>query len=236
MKQVEKLPLEMRDKFLPQLGDIAQGGQGQQNLIDSAMQSPLYKQLIGNIEGSQPFAEEAILRNQSATGGLRSGTANENLARLQFQQQNDKNAALTQTYGQQLQGIQGLAGIPLNTNAIGNAIAAPSATQAQGITAGAQAKQDATQGWMDMATGLGGAGILAFSDIRAKENIKYIGQKNGHNWYSWDWSEPAKELGLTGKAEGVLAHEVFEYMPNAISTSKGLLMVNYEMLGVNHGG
>jgi len=143
LKQVEALPLEMRDKFLPQLADVYSGGQGQQDLINSAQNSPLYKQLISNIEGSQPFAEESILRNASATGGLRTGTTNENLARLQFQQQNDKNAALTQTYGQQLQGIQGLAGIPLNTNNIANATAAPSATLAQGQIAGAQANQDA---------------------------------------------------------------------------------------------
>lgn len=147
LKQVEALPLEMRDKFLPQLADVYSGGQGQQDLINSAQNSPLYKQLISNIEGSQPFAEESILRNASATGGLRTGTTNENLARLQFQQQNDKNAALTQTYGQQLQGIQGLAGIPLNTNNIANATAAPSATLAQGQIAGAQANQDALQGF-----------------------------------------------------------------------------------------
>ncbi len=231
-KEVEALPLEMRNKFLPQLGDIAQGGQGQQNLIDSAMNSPLYKQMIGNIEGSQPFAEEAILRNASATGGLRSGTANENLARLQFQQQNDKNAALTQTYGQQLQGIQGLAGIPLNTNAIAKGIAAPSATQAQGITAGAQSRADSTQGMMDLTSNLAGAAISKYSDIRAKENIRYIGTNNGHKWYSWNWNKAAEKLGLTGESEGVMAHEVHEYMPEAVDTSRGLLMVNYKMLGV----
>ena len=228
----------MRDKFLPQLADIYGGGQGQQNLIDSAMQSPLYKQLIGNIEGGTGFAEEAMLRNRSATGGLRSGGSIEDMARLQFEQQNQKNAALTQTYGGQLQGIQGLAGIPLNTNAIGAATAAPFQTQALGVQGAGQARADAQQGWLNAAMGAGGAALMAptgtFSDIRAKENIKYLGQKNGHNIYSWFWNKLAEdELGLTGKSCGVLAHEVYSYMPEAIDTSQGYLMVNYDMLGLN---
>jgi len=257
LKQVEKLPLEIRDRFLPQLADVYSGGQGQQNLIDSAMQSPLYKQLIGNIEGSQPFAEEAILRNASATGGLRSGTANENLARLQFQQQNDKNAALTQTYGQQLQGIQGLAGINLNTNQIGNAIAAPSATQAAGMTAAAQAGQQGTQNSINNIMGAVGMGINAYSgagggsydamnyngagggipteqwlasDIRLKEDIKHIGERNGFNWYSWTWADIAKRIGLTGESSGYMAHEVYNERPDAIGTINGHLVVNYKML------
>ncbi len=47
LKEVEALPLELRNEFLPQYADIVRGGEGQQNLIDSAMASPLYQSIMG---------------------------------------------------------------------------------------------------------------------------------------------------------------------------------------------
>ena len=38
------------------------------------------------------------------------------------------------------------------------------------------------------------------SDERLKENIKPIGKsENGHNLYTWDWNDKAKELGVNLK-------------------------------------
>lgn len=48
------------------------------------------------------------------------------------------------------------------------------------------------------------------SDVRLKEDIKFEGVKNGHNWYSWQWNEEAAKLGLEGRSEGVMAHEMPE--------------------------
>lgn len=223
LKEVEALPLEMRNEFLPQLADISRGGEGQQNLIDSAINSPLYQSIMGG----QQVGEDAIMRNASMTGGLRSGNVNADLTDYGSQLQNQ---ALLQSYNQQLSGIQGLAGIPLNTNNVANAIAAPSQTQAQGIIAGSQARQTAQQGRMNMLMGLGGAGLISMSDIRLKENIKYLGVDSGHNVYSWKWNKEAEKLGLSGETAGVMAHEIAEHLPEAIGTQDGYITVDYSML------
>lgn len=229
LKEVEALPLEMRNKFLPQLADIYSGGQGQQDLINSAMNSPLYKAIMGG----RAVGEDAIMRNASMTGGMRSGNVSADLTDYGSQLSNQ---ALMQSYNQQLQGIQGLAGIGLNTNAIANATAAPSSTLAQGKVAGAQAIQQGNEALTSNVMGLAGAALMApkgtFSDIRLKDDIQYEGKKNGHNIYSWTWRPEAEELGLEGISVGVLAHEVYEYAPEAISTDDGLLMVDYSQLGL----
>lgn len=223
LKQVEQLPLEIRNKFLPQLADIYSGGQGQQQIIDQAMQSPLYQSIMGG----QAVGEDAILRNASMTGGMRSGNAQADLTDYGSQLQN---RALLESYNQQVQGIQGLAGIGLNTNQIGRAISAPSQTLAQGQIAGAQAIQQGDQALTNNLFNLAGAGIKKWSDIRLKENIKYLRTENGHNIYSWDWKSEAP--GLTGGSEGVMAHEVYEYQPDAIGTIGGHLVVDYSQLGL----
>ena len=90
-------------------------------------------------------------------------------------------------------------------------------------------------------TGLGdvlgtGAQLLAtklmFSDERLKENIKPIGKsENGHNVYTWDWNDKAKEFGVNDPTTGVLAQEIIKYMPEAVSKhANGYYMVNYGVL------
>jgi len=70
------------------------------------------------------------------------------------------------------------------------------------------------------------------SDERLKENIKPIGKsENGHNLYTWDWNDKAKELGVNDPTTGVLAQEVMKYMPEAvIQNDNGYYMVNYGAL------
>ncbi len=227
MQEKEALPIEIRDRFLPQLADIYSGGAGQEQLIRSAEQSPLYQQLVGN----QAFGEEAILRNAAATGGLRSGNTQRALSEYNTRLRNE---ALTQAYGQQLEGIQGLAGIPLNTQAIARGIAAPGQTTAQGMVGGAQAEQLGTQNMINsLSQGVGTLAMYkAFSDIRLKTNIKPEGTRNGHRWYSWTWNEDAEKLDLKGQSEGVMAHEVKKYYPEAIDTQDGYLIVDMKLLGV----
>jgi len=230
LKETEALPQQFREEALTGLAGIygLEGGTGsQQAMIDRAMASPLYQQIMSGI----PAGEEAILRGASATGGLRSGTASENLARLTTEPQN---RALPQSYGQQLQGLTGLAGMPSQAGTIAQMTAAPSSTIASGMVAGAQAEQQAAQGLFGGLMGLGGAALMAptgtFSDIRLKDNIEYLGEVNGHAWFSWDWKE--NDLGLKGSSQGVMAHAVYEYMPEAISTKDGYIAVNYESLGL----
>lgn len=76
-----------------------------------------------------------------------------------------------------------------------------------------------------------GSGI-SFSDTRLKENIKPAGKRNGHHWYTWQWSKEANGLGLFGDDEGVMAHEIADTMPEAIKVQNGYLTVDYSALGV----
>lgn len=66
-----------------------------------------------------------------------------------------------------------------------------------------------------------------FSDIALKENIQKIGERNGHNWYRWDWNDKAAKLGLTGSGQGVIAQEVEVTRPDLVTTLRGYKAVNY---------
>lgn len=96
---------------------------GQQDFIGDVQSSPFYQSMINQ-------GEQAVGRNMSMTGGLRSGTANEALA------QNSQNV-LQNLVNQRLQGLQGMANLPSNANAIANATAAPSQTLGLGQSAAA---------------------------------------------------------------------------------------------------
>lgn len=77
--------------------------------------------------------------------------------------------------------------------------------------------------------GLGRAAIMSPSDIRLKADIEPMGQRGGHNWYSFRyvWDEPGT------LREGVMAQEVMQTRPDAVLTHPlGFLMVDYDKLGV----
>ena len=219
LKEREALPQQFREGALSQLGGLygLEGGTGsQQQFIDQAKSSPLYESLLRS-------GDESALRNRSATGGLRSGGA---IADTQEAQ----DRALLASYNQQLQGVQGLANLPSNVNQIAAGTAGIGQTLAQGQVAGAQADISQSNQQRGQLLGLGQLGVMAFSDIRLKENIKYIGTSEGQNWYSWDWNKEASNLGLSGKDQGVMAHEVYESKPEAISESDGYITVDYSQL------
>ena len=149
LKERESVPQQFREGALKNLGGLAglEGGTGsQQDLINRAQASPLYSAIMG----SQQAGEDSILRKAAATGGLRSG----NVQGAMYQYNTDlQNQALLQSYNQQLQGLQGLAGLPSNANQIAQGMSDIGTTQAQGITGAAQAKQ---QGWQNSMDVLGG--------------------------------------------------------------------------------
>ncbi len=202
----------------------------QEGLIERARMSPLY----GAIMGTQEAGEEAILRQASVTGGLRSGNVQ---AALYDQAQQLENRALLEAYGQQRQGLAGLASLPSMAPQIAAGTAGIGQTMAQGRVAQAQADIAAqNQLFGDIIGGtqaaLTGFDVGGFSDVRLKSNVEWIGNKNGYNWYKWDWNEAANDLGLNGSEEGLMAHEVMRKKPEAIGEREGYITVNYEMLGV----
>ena len=82
---------------------------------------------------------------------------------------------------------------------------------------------------------LGGAanlyGMSLLSDVRLKDNIKRIGSRNGHNIYTWTWNKIAKDLNVDSPTVGVLAQEVMEKNPDAVTKhDSGYYMVNYGAL------
>ena len=203
LKEAEELPQQFREGALTQLAGLAglEGGEGsQQQLIEQAQMSPLYKAMI---EGG----EQAALRNLSATGGLRGGSSIS-------AQQGVQNQALLQAYNQQLGQLQGLAQLPSNVNQIAAQQSGIGQTLSQGQVAAAQARQQGGLGSLiGPATQLGAAYLM--SDIRLKDNIKLIEPTSieGISKYSWTWNEKS---GKTGDDEGYLAQEVEQVFPEFV--------------------
>jgi hypothetical protein len=96
------------------------------------------------------------------------------------------------------------------------------------------AQQAAQQNFNSGLMGLGGAGIMAASDIRMKENIEAVGiLANGLTVYNFEYKDEFKDHPLAGhgKHRGVMAQEVEQVFPYAVHTlDNGYKAVDYGML------
>lgn len=260
LKEREKLPQELREGALTKLNEYfsdpdklrdqqdTSSPEAQQNFIDQAINSPLYKSLIGGREAG----EDAILRNASATGGLRSGNVQANLYKYDTQLQNK---ALLESYNNQvgaytsdlnqkrasrtqnLQGLQGLANLPSLAPAIAQGTTAIGTTIGQGIIGGAQSQQQNKQQGFGNILGAGQLGLSAydsglFSDRRLKQNIKKVGEIKDWNIYTWDWNIVAQKMGLIGSSIGCMADEVFKRAPHAVMIKDLFMLVKYNRIGL----
>jgi len=74
--------------------------------------------------------------------------------------------------------------------------------------------------------------MMPGSDERMKKDITFVGKEKGHNIYTWNWKDEAKEMGWDKfPTIGVIAQEVKKYMPEAVvEDSKGYYRVNYGAL------
>lgn len=232
MMQREQLPRQFSEGALTQMGGLYGLEGGDPNAMANLQQTPMYQAIMSGV----PASEEAILRNAGATGGFRSGGVQQNLAE---NIQGLQNQALYSS----MEGLQGLSNLPSGAgnianmmgnigSTVGSGIYGAGQSLAQGVTGAAQATQAGMGNLMN--TGMGIGSMLAFSDIRLKSNVEFVGDAYGHNWYSWDWNDNAKELGLSGKGEGVMAHEVAEIIPDAITTNGDYLIVDYSKLTRTH--
>lgn len=255
LERADRLPTELREQALNKLGGIFNGDQydiGRQ-ISERALASPQYRTAVEQ-------GENAVLRNASATGGLRSGNASDALAQAN---QNAFLGAYNNAYGEyqnQIQGLQGLASLPSNANNIAQYMAGTGATlgqglvnygntigqgqvdaanaQAQGQIAAAQNKAQTSQNSTNNMMGLAGLGMQAFStfsDRRLKSNIEFTGEENGFRKYKWTWNKLASRLGLRGSGSGVMADEVAKTNPEAVSLRDGFMVVDYDSIGASHG-
>jgi hypothetical protein len=229
LKEREEIPQQYREEAIQQLAGYygLPGGTGDQGqMIEGLRQTPLYEAIMG----TQEAGEEAILRQAAATGGLRSGTTQ---AALADQAQRLQQEALLQSYNQQVQGLQGLAGLPSLAPMIAQQTGGIGQTLGQGQVAAAQAELQGQQAGFGNLLGAGQLGLQAyqaFSDRRLKKNIRKLGEKAGLGWYSWEWNDEALKLDLDGSGVGFMADEVEEVYPDMIGMDRGYKTVNYEGL------
>jgi hypothetical protein len=96
------------------------------------------------------------------------------------------------------------------------------------------AQQAAQQNFNQGLMGLGMAGVMKYSDIRTKENIKHIAWlSNGLPVYTYEYKEEFKDHPLAGHGThtGVMAHEVEAMYPQAVTTlDNGYKAVDYGQL------
>jgi hypothetical protein len=229
LKQTEKIPQSLREGALTGLGGeygltIGKNGKAVMNpgsIVSHAEASPFYQTAVRR-------GEESVLRNASATGGLRSGNTSENLAEVN---QN----ALFNAYQTQLSGLNGMANLPSNANNIAAATAGIGQTLAQGQIGSSQSIAAGKQNQLGNMMGLAQIGMQAYamSDRRLKSCIVSKGKSGLHNVYSWTWNKAANAIGLVGDSSGVMADEVELTHPHAVSIRDGFKCVDYSAIGVD---
>ena len=197
------------------LNDYYSGDQSA--IIEQAESSPFMSSLIEQ-------GESAIARNAQSTGGWRTGTSNENLAQ---NSQNVLSSLVSEILaGQSSIAQTGMASTDAYTTAMQNIIAGSGATRGEIANIGiSQAANN-----QNMYSGIAqlGTSLLTASDSRLKKNIVKVGEKNGFNWYTWDWNKLANEIDLFGSDEGHIAQEVQISRPDLVFIKNGYLAINYE--------
>lgn len=247
LKEKESIPRMFAEGAMGHLGGIfgLPGGTDMSRIMAGLDRVPYADyDLEGEEARAMQKAEEAILRNASATGGLRSGNVQDALAEtaIDLSLATGRNRAdlQNQKYAQGLSMLQGLAGAPTLAPQIAQATAGIGQTLGSGVTGAGNALaqgriasgQAKASGQMGVMTGLMNMGAAAFSDARLKDNVKPAGERNGHKWYTWNWNQEAAELGLIGPDEGVMAHEIMDSSPEAVTKHGDYLIVDYRAIGV----
>ena len=210
-------------------------GAGEQAKAIAALEaSPLYQSQVRQ-------GEEALLQSASATGGLRGGNVQAALAQFrpkmlqnQIDLQYSRLGGLTelgQTTTQNLARLgqasaagQGVAGME-SARAISGLYGDSGASQAGRAIAEQKAQSQFQSGLLN----LGGQFIPSigkmFSDQRLKRNIRKLGSRpDGLGVYEFDY------VWGGGKNIGLMAQEVINVYPHAVSMVDGYFAVNYDQV------
>jgi hypothetical protein len=184
------------------------GGAGQ---LGSARSALAQQQTAGATQAAQQQAAAAVLNNiaaqQAAAGQALAGYGQTGLSQAQTAagQQLTASMAPQALYNQYAGVLFGTPSTSYNPNFAGT----------QAVTQTGQTSQM-------------GLNILpSLSDIRAKENIEFVGEENGHKIYHFNYKDKPERY------RGVMAQDVIKYKPEAVlRRGDGMLVVDYSMLGL----
>jgi hypothetical protein len=209
---------------------LGAGAAGQQVQLEAVRRQRLSE--MGLQAGGMGMDAQAQFRQQQMAaaqqladiGGMRQGAtfgAAGQLAGMGAQQEQARRQQMAWDYEQWLRGQQG---------------GAESLALTQSLMPGAQqwqyGRKPSTAGQIGGGL-LSAAGIAAdiyktskTSDIRLKENIELVGNKNGFNIYEFNY------LDMPTRYRGVMAHEVARTRPDAVIARDGVLLVNYDAIDI----
>ena len=208
------------DVFGQQMGRTAQAAQGLGGLTQNQFGTAL--QAFGAGTGAQRAAASGIA-GLGQQGQQMLGTQISTLGQLGQQGRGIQQAGLDAQYKAATQ----MADEPFMRLQRGQALlqgGAPFMPQyTSGFSMGQNQGQAQTRGSFG-AQALGAVGTLAsaakglkLSDIRLKENVMKIDEvQPGVGWYTWDWNDTAKAMGIDDPTEGVIAQELKEVDPSAV--------------------
>lgn len=164
------------------------------------------------------------------------GQNQQNIQNLLAQAENQRALDL-QTKQAPLSGLSALASLLSGTSSYYPAQSAPSQTIKTGGGLGGIGSLFSAGGGVASALGYGSTGsalsgigtALGFlSDVRAKQDIEYVGKENGHKIYKFAYkSNPNK------KFIGVMAQDIIKTNPDAVREHNGIYHVDYNKIGVN---
>ena len=183
----------------------------------------LQQNLMRNAQDFLGTEREQTLGALIAGEGIAAGQRGELMGASQFEQglaQQRRNELLNALImGQSSAAQTGAAGLG-TAGSVGSLLTQAGNAAAAGGIGAAQAQ---AQGLQNMA-GLGMMAASFFSDRRVKKNIKLVGKYKDYNTYEYEylWS-PQKYI-------GVMAQEVEEVNPDAVTEVNGIKMVNYGAL------
>lgn len=173
--------------------------------------------------------ERSLINQQGALGRGGSGETNDlliqNLLKLggDFQQQDIQNQQAefsnqltenTQRFNQLFNQFQTGANISAGQASTGSGLITDIGAVKAGGIIGQQSGRDQRN---ENIMGAASAAAMAFSDLRLKDNIKFVETVEGIDLYKWDWSDEAKELVGDQDTLGPIAQILQESNPDLVS-------------------
>lgn len=114
------------------------------------------------------------------------------------------------------------------SNVANQDISAPYSQQYAGQMQGYNARQQMYGNLIGAGAKVGSAGMMTTSDIRLKDNIKFVGTEKGLPIYDFNYRGDKTKA----RYRGVMAQDIKDISPEAVSIQHGFLAVDYNKIGV----